>query len=81
MGANDFDPFKGMDPDNINYVHSINYDEMRDIMYSLPPGMEALRRQSPKARPASLRPRVHGRNVVEEPEHGQAHEYCGRAGG
>ena len=42
MGTNDFDPFEGMDPDNINYVHSINYDEMRDVMHSLPPGWKRL---------------------------------------
>ncbi|KAL7542096.1 hypothetical protein ACHAXR_013216 [Thalassiosira sp. AJA248-18] len=45
MGAsdnNDFDPYEGMDPDNINFVHSVNYSEMRDLIHSLPPGWKRL---------------------------------------
>ncbi|KAL7547188.1 hypothetical protein ACHAWF_010506 [Thalassiosira exigua] len=38
----EFDPFAGMDSDNINYVHSVAYDEVRALLTSLPPGWRRL---------------------------------------
>jgi len=31
-------PYEDMDPDDINHVHSINYDEMANLINKLPPG-------------------------------------------
>ena len=42
MGAETTNPYEGMDPDNINYVHSVNYDEMHDLLHKLPPGWKRI---------------------------------------
>jgi len=47
MGAeaanpNDFNPYEGMDRDDANYVHSVEYSEMMDLVQSLPPGWKRL---------------------------------------
>lgn len=33
-----FNPFEEMDPDNINYIHSIDYDQVQDLIRNLPDG-------------------------------------------
>lgn len=35
-------PYLDMDPDDINHVHSIDYNEMHDLMNALPPGWRRL---------------------------------------
>ena len=43
MGSEDpdqnvFNHYEGMDTDDINYVHRLNHESMRNIMHQLPPG-------------------------------------------